>query len=488
MARDASNRSDELDLRGKKVLVVGLGRSGLAAARLCAARGALVTVTDQKTEQQLGDSLAELPAGITRQLGGHVRASFLNAQIIVLSPGVPPLPEVAAARAAGVTVTGEIELAARFLRSSLVAVTGTNGKSTTTTLAGEMLAATGHPTFVGGNLGTPLSQAVGTPAAEAGGFAVVEVSSFQLETTQHFRPRVGVLLNITPYYMDRYADVEDYAAAKARLFSAQRPDDFAVLNLDDSRVALLAASLKSRVVGFSTRHTPAQGTVLAGWVELGTGGSGNSLCLQLPGEPLEQYPASSPGLIGRHNQENALAAALAARLVGATGEEVRAALGSFRPLPHRMTLVGTAAGVAYYDDSKGTNVDAVVAALDGFPRPVVLIAGGRDKGGSYAPLARALAQVGRAAVLIGEAAPRIEEEVAQAVKVARAGSMDEAVAMASRLAHHGDAVVLSPACSSFDMFQDYQHRGQAFQAAVSRLMGEPVISDENGAVGPAGPG
>jgi UDP-N-acetylmuramoylalanine--D-glutamate ligase len=461
-------------LAGQRVLVVGLGRSGVAAARLCAARGAAVTVTDRKRADELGAALSDLPAGVVRELGGHRRQSFLSADVIVLSPGVPPLAEVSAARAAGVPITGEVELAARFVRAPLVAVTGTNGKSTTTTLAGEILAATGHPTFVGGNLGTPLAEAVGTPAAQPGGFVVVEVSSFQLETTSRFRPRVGILLNITPDHLDRYAGVEDYAATKARLFAAQTPDDYAVLNLDDPRVAMLAGAMTGRgqVLGFSTRRQPAPGQPLAGWVE------GGELCLQLPEEDLERYPAGSPGLVGRHNQENALAAALAARLVGATQQEVLATLGAFRPLPHRMTLVGTSGGVAYYDDSKGTNVDAVVAALDGFPRPVVLIAGGRDKGGSYAPLAEALGRVGRAAVLIGEAAARIEEALGTSIKVARAGSMDEAVAVASRLAHVGDAVVLSPACASFDMFRDYKHRGDAFQAAVLRLMGEPVITEE----------
>ena len=448
-------------LAGKKVLVVGLGRSGVAAARLCAAHGARVTVTDQKDAQVLGAALAALPQGTLQELGGHRRESFTGADLVVLSPGVPPLSEVAAARAAGVPITGELELAARFIRAPLVAITGTNGKSTTTTLAGEILAASGHPTFVGGNLGTPLAEAVGTPAAGPSGFVVVEVSSFQLETTERFRPTVGVLLNITPDHLDRYTDLSEYAAAKARLFAAQGPGDFAVLNVDDPRVATLAGQLRSTVIPFSTRRVLGDG----GWIE------GGQLCLRLPGQEIERFPAVWPGLVGRHNQENTLAAALASRLVGATAEELRAALGSFRPLPHRMTLVAETEGIAYYDDSKGTNVDAVVAALDGFPRPVVLIAGGRDKGGSYAPLAQALSRVGRGAVLIGEAADRIEEALAPVVKVSRAGSMDEAVAAATRLARPGDAVVLSPACSSFDMFRDYKERGEAFASAVSRLTG-----------------
>jgi UDP-N-acetylmuramoylalanine--D-glutamate ligase len=450
-----------VELAGKRVLVVGLGRSGVAAANLCARLGAAVTVTDRQPEAALAAAVAGLAPGVARELGGHRASSFAAADLVVLSPGVPPLPEVAAARRAGVPVTGELELAAAFVAAPVVAITGTNGKSTTTTLAGEMLAATGHPTFVGGNLGTPLCEAVGTPAAGAGGFVVVEVSSFQLETAARFRPRVGVLLNITPDHLDRYAGIDDYAAAKARLFAAQTADDFAVLNIDDERVAGIGHGLRATRVPLSTRLPLDVG----GWVE------GEELCLRLPGGEREVYPAALPALVGRHNQENALAAALAARLSGATEEEVRAALQAFEPLPHRMTQVGDVDGVLYFDDSKGTNVGAVVAALDGFPRPVVLIAGGRDKGGSYQPLAEVLGRpgAGRAVVVIGEAAARIEAALAGVLPVARAGSLPAAVAEAHALARPGDAVVLSPACSSFDMFRNYQERGDVFRAAVAAL-------------------
>jgi UDP-N-acetylmuramoylalanine--D-glutamate ligase len=460
-----------IELRGKRVLVVGAGRSGIAAAQLCARQGAQVTITDRQSADSLGQALAALPAEVTRELGGHRLDSFRQAQLIVLSPGVPPLPEVQAAREAGVPVTGELELAAGFVRAPMVAITGTNGKSTTTTLCGQMLAATGHPTFVGGNLGTPLSEAVGSPAAERG-FAVVEVSSFQLETAEKFRPRVGALLNITPDHLDRYPDVEAYAAAKARLFAAQGPEDFALLNADDPRVAALAATIpKAEVVPFSTRMPGPPGPQVerAGWLE------GDELCLRLPdGE--ERYSALAPGLVGRHNLENALAASLSARLLGATAEEVRTVLQTFEPLPHRMIEVGELDGVRYYDDSKGTNVGAVVAALDGFPRPVVLIAGGRDKGGSYQPLAQSLLKVGRAVVVIGEAADRIAAALAEAapdLRVERADSLDAAVIAARRLARPGDAVVLSPACSSFDMFRNYAERGDAFRAAVDQLATRP---------------
>lgn len=455
------------DLAGRRVLVVGLGVSGRAAARLCHDQGARVTVTDVKPAAALAEVIAKLPAGITCELGGHRAESFLQAELIVLSPGVPEGPELAAARAAGVAITGELELASRYVRATLVAITGTNGKSTTTTLCGAMMASTGRPAFVGGNLGQPLSEAVGTPAAIEGGVCVLEVSSFQAETVEHFRPQVGVLLNLTPDHLDRYPDMESYAAAKARMFSAQTQSDFAVMNLDDKHVLEVARSLRARFVPFSTAKVLSEG----GWVERDT------LCVRLPGCEIERYTLDSPRLVGRHNQENALAALVAARLAGALPSEVRRGLAAYKPLPHRMELCAQADGVRFYNDSKGTNVGATVAALTGFPRPVVLIAGGRDKGGSYLPLVAAMARSGRAAVLIGEAADRIAEALEGTVPVERAGSMEEAVRAAARLAHRGDAVVLSPACSSFDMFRDYADRGEAFRRVAARLEAE---ADERG--------
>jgi UDP-N-acetylmuramoylalanine--D-glutamate ligase len=446
-----------MELAGKKVLVVGLGRSGLAAARLCHARGARVTGTDLRSPEALG--ALDLPAGVALELGRHDEKTFVDAELIVLSPGVPALRQVEAARAAGVAITGELELAARFVSAPIAAITGTNGKSTTTTLTGAILAATGRPTFVGGNLGVPLAEAVGSAAAGPEGFCVVEASSFQLETVERLRPLVAVLLNITADHLDRYPDLEAYGRAKTRIFAAQTSADFAVINADDELVERLTREVPSRRLSLSTRRPLAEG----GWIE------GDSLCLKLPGGALERYPASLPALVGRHNQENALASLLAGRLAGATPEQALEALRSFKPLAHRMELVAESAGVAYFDDSKGTNVGAVVAALTGFPRPVVLIAGGRDKGGAYEPLARAMKDVGRGAVVIGEAADRIADALAPVVPVARAATMDEAVVRAAALARAGDAVVLSPACSSFDMFRNYEHRAQVFRAAVDRL-------------------
>ncbi|MBN2573837.1 MAG: UDP-N-acetylmuramoyl-L-alanine--D-glutamate ligase [Deltaproteobacteria bacterium] len=453
-------QSPQRDLAGKRVLVVGLGRSGLAAARLCAGKGALVTVNDAKPASKLEAELASLPASIGRELGGHPDAVFEGQDLIVLSPGVPPLPSIAAARARGALVTGEIELASWFIESTMVAITGTNGKSTTTSLCGSILAANGQPTFVGGNLGTPLCEAVGTPAGRQGGTCVVEVSSFQLETARTLRPQVAVLLNISPDHLDRYPDIESYIAAKQRVFAAQTASDFAVINIDDPNVEAAARKIHSRCILISTHQALAVG----GWVD------GDSLCVRLPGGPVEYYPAQLPGLVGRHNQENALAALVAARLLGALPAEARYALVSFRSLPHRMELVGDFGDIEFYDDSKGTNVGAVVAALDGFPRKVVLIAGGRDKGGSYAPLAEAMRKQGRAAVLIGEAAPKIRAALTGVVPVEMANDMDEAVQLAAGMAERGDAVVLSPACSSFDMYRDYAHRAEAYRIAVQTLI------------------
>jgi UDP-N-acetylmuramoylalanine--D-glutamate ligase len=452
-----------LDLNRKRVLVVGLGRSGIAAAQLCAARGARVTVTDRRDWSALGAGLAGLPAGVARELGGHKRETFTGAELIVLSPGVPEIPELAAARAAGVAVTGELELASRFVSGTIVAITGTNGKSTTTTLVGDMMRATGRPTFVGGNLGEPLAEAVGTPAAGPDGICVVETSSFQLETVDRFRPHVAVLLNITADHLDRYPDMNAYAAAKARVFAAQTANDNAVVNLDDALAVAASDGAAARRVGFSVTRPLSEGAWLAD-------GGDDGLTVRLPGGQPEHYPANLPALVGRHNQANALAALLASRLAGASPAEARAALLAFRPLAHRMELVADAGGVAYYDDSKGTNVGAVVASLDGFPRPVVLIAGGRDKGGDYAPLAAVLGRIGRAAVLIGEAADKMEAAFAGVLPVERAATMDDAVIAAHRLAKRGDAVVLSPACSSFDMFRDYAHRAEVFRAAVARVV------------------
>jgi UDP-N-acetylmuramoylalanine--D-glutamate ligase len=439
-----------------RVLVVGAARTGLAVTRYCARRGDEVTLTDRRTELHVDDGL---PAGVRLELGAHRLASFTGAELIVVSPGVPEIPELAAARRAGVPVIGEIELAACAVDAPIVAITGTNGKSTTTALCGAIAAETGRPTFCGGNLGTPFIEAAGTPAGAAGGLCVVEISSFQLETCETFRPRVAMLLNITADHLDRYPSMAEYVAAKARIFARQTPDDFAIVNAADPLAVDCAARGRAKVLRFAAD----------GRSDVDAFVDGDSLVLRVHGQ-IERYPRGELKLIGRHNAENALAAYLGARLVGATLEQVRSAARAFPALPHRMELVGEGRGVRYYDDSKGTNVGAVVASLTGFPQPFVLIAGGKHKGGEYGPLRPVLAGRCRALVVIGEAAPLLEAALGDVTPTQRAATLEEAVRRAALAAHEGDAVVLSPACSSFDMFRDYEHRAEVFRTAVREVV------------------
>jgi UDP-N-acetylmuramoylalanine--D-glutamate ligase len=448
-----------------KVLVVGAGKTGIAVAKFCQQRGAQVTVTDKRTGAELHSAMQALGDRVTWELGKHIQRSFLDADLIVLSPGVPEIEPLKLARKKGVRITGEIELAAAFVQAPLVGVTGTNGKSTVTALAGEMALKTGKPTFVGGNLGTPLVDAIDTPAASVRGIVVVELSSFQLETVEKLHPRAAAFLNLTPDHLDRYPNVEAYGAAKLKLATNLRGDDVMVVNADDPFFAHAAFQRRSftRVLAYSGQprhHAAARDAIIDGYVD-----GADLVALG------ERYPIAELNLVGRHNLGNALAAILLMRGNDlASCDAVRAALRSFRPLPHRMQLVAEARGLKFYDDSKATNVDSVVAGLDGFPTPFVLIAGGRDKGGSYAPMVQAMRDNGcRAAVLIGEAADQIAAAIGAHLPIVRAASMEEAVARAVDHAQAGDSVVLSPACSSYDMFDNYEHRGRVFRAAVEAL-------------------
>jgi len=472
----AKSDGSGIELRGKRVAVVGLGKSGLAVLRFLHRRGALAIGCDDRDEAALAEGLAtlgELGRKLPLALGGLKAEVLTAADLIVLSPGVPPSrAPLAAAAAAGVPITGEIELASRFIRAPIVGITGTNGKSTVTSLCGAIASAvsaeTDRPSFCGGNLGTPLIEAVDTPAAAPRGIVVCELSSYQLETAATLRCRAAAILNLTPDHLDRYPSLTAYGDAKAQIFRNQSPADVLVWNSDDSEVEALVRRNRPPSAGptewrFSVSAAAAQGA--AGAVASG------ALRLQLPtGE--ESYPIDELQLVGRHNLANALAAFLLMRASGlATYDQVRRAARSFQALPHRMQLIAEAAGVRYYDDSKGTNVDAVVAGLDGFPRPLALIAGGRHKGGSYAPLRAVLERnATRGAVLIGEAAPLIAEALSGcAFPVLHAPTLEAAVAASAALCRPGDAVVLSPACSSFDMFRDYGHRAAVFAAAVARL-------------------
>ncbi len=451
-----------MDLEGKSVLVVGLGLSGIAAARFCAAEGAVVTVNDRKRAQDLAKELARLPGSVQTVLGDHPEELFATADLIVLSPGVPPLPALEAARDAGVEVLGEVELAARQMRSELVAVTGTNGKSTTTAWMGQMLAGLGRPLFVGGNLGVPLMEAVGTDAAGPEGIAVVELSSFQLETCRTLRPKVALVLNLSADHLDRYGSMEDYAAAKARIFAAQTGEDYAVVNGDQPRCMALAEGLASRVLPFSSSRP----------LEVGASLSGEEILLRLPGKEVMRLSTRKIRLVGRHNLENAMAASLAAALLGAREEQIRSGLEGFAGLPHRMEHVGDHEGVRFFNDSKATNVSAVAGSMSGFPGRYVLVAGGRHKGAPYQPLRGLLEGSARALVLLGEAADLMAADLRGVAPIHRVNTMDEAVTLAAELAQPGDSVVLSPACSSYDMFDNFERRGEAFASAVAGLAGE----------------
>lgn len=468
-----------MELSGKHVVVVGLAQTGVALAKFCARRGATVTVTDAKPAEKLAGPMAQLDGVAVRwELGGHDVATFTRADLVVLSPGVPDLKEMKAARAAGVEVIAEIELAYRFLHpeAQLIAITGTNGKSTTTALTGALCAHSGRPSFCGGNLGNmPLIDAVDHPANVAGGLIVAEVAAFMLEHCTSFRGKVGVLTNVTEDHLDRFVTMERYAEMKGRIWDWQRPDDVAIANAADEWTMRETAGIPSQLYTFDSRP----GAEVALGACLSKDRKELVLRLRAPGVPggqgavvEERYPADDLVIVGNHNMENAMGAYLSARSVGVSMDAVRKGAASYRPLPHRMELVGDRDNVYYYDDSKGTNVASVAASVRGFPRPLVLIAGGVDKGGSYAPMLEALEGVCKGIVLIGKAAPLIRAAAEQhgvTYPVVDASDMHDAVARATALASSGDAVVLSPACSSYDMFQNFEHRGRVFRDAVAAV-------------------
>jgi UDP-N-acetylmuramoylalanine--D-glutamate ligase len=441
----------------RTALVVGYQRTGRAVAAVLAARGVAVRVSDTRGASAPGANPAPAaPAGVELRLGDENPALLAGIELVVPSPGVPrEAPLLAAALRRGIPIASEIEVAARLLDCPVIAVTGTNGKSTTTTLVGLALARSGRRTFVGGNLGTPLIAAVDA----APEIAVAEVSSFQLEWVERFRPRVGCLLNVTPDHLDRHASFAEYREAKARLFAAQEPGDAAVVNRDDPEAWRVAAGLRARVVSFG-----------AGLVACGAFAGEGFVGLRLPDAAEERYDLGRTRLGGRHNVENILAAVTTARLAGATPDAVQAAIDTMEPLPHRLTRVAERDGVAWYDDSKATNVGAAAKSLESFPGPVILLAGGVDKGGGYDALVERAAGRVRLALVFGAARERIADALgAGGVPVERAATLEAAVRAAAAAARPGDTVLLAPACASFDMFSDYAARGRAFRAAVEAL-------------------
>jgi len=447
-----------MQISGKRVIVVGLGKSGIAATRLCAHLGASVVATDSAPAANLAAEVPSLPARVV--VGGHAGVDFAKADLIVVSPGVPSFEALVEAERQGVPVVGELSLATSMLDMPLLLVGGTNGKSTTTSLLGDILKEAGVRTFVGGNLGTPASEAVASKSFDA---AVLEVSSFQLERAPGIKPKVSILLNITEDHLDRYPTFQDYADAKGNAFVSQGEGDVALVPEGDYECRRQAGRGGGRVL------------------EIGGAGAdyavvGHTIIEQ---RTEQRFELGRTKLHGRHNHTNAAFAVAAARAIGVPALAVQQALLDFVPLPHRMALVTELGGVRFYDDSKGTNVGAAVTALLGLTEARgVLIAGGRDKLGSYEPLVDALRKKGRAVVLLGEAADKIAAAIADALPavpalpVVRAADMADAVRQAFALAQPGDAVLLSPACSSFDMFKSYAERGDRFAEAALSLKKE----------------
>lgn len=446
----------DFSVRGRRVVVVGAARSGVAAAELLARRGAVVTLSESRETFAGADQLRA--AGVTLELGGHQAATLAGADLIVLSPGVPPDQALFdEARRTGIEIIGELELASRWLRGPVIAITGTKGKSTTTTLIGRMLSAAGRHAPVGGNIGVPLSSQVdeSTPAT----VHVVEVSSFQLETTSTFRPWIALWLNFSPDHLDRHPTVEAYGEAKARIFANQQADDWAVLNADDEAVTGYGAATKARVLRFSPAGHIRDGVVIEdGWI------------VRRDGSRVERLiPVGAVELTGRHMLHNVLAAAATALLAGVTPDQMVAALAGFRGLEHVMEPVADVAGVRFVNDSKATNVDAALRSIESFDGGVVAIIGGKYKGGDLGLLREPLRTRGRAVVAIGESADLVAEALGGTVPVLRASSMAEAVERGFAAAAGSGVVLLAPACASFDWFSDYAARGRAFKDAVGRL-------------------
>ncbi len=448
-----------MDLKDKRVLVVGLGKSGVASALFLKARGARVTVSDSKPEAELrNEILLLLDHGITVETGGHGDRTFRGQDLIVVSPGVPfDAPQLEQARALGEPVIGEVELAAQFLPGRIVAITGANGKTTTTTLAGQIIAAGRFPALVGGNIGTPAISFADQARSDT--WIVLEVSSFQLETIVSFRPRIAVVLNITPDHLDRHKTFALYVNAKARIFENQRPDDFSILNADDPTTAGLANRTRAQLFWFSRKKEVDKGSfVRAGHIFARDGKNEREIM------PLSEIP-----LKGAHNLENVLAGVSIGALVGCQPAQIREAVRTFKAVEHRLEFVAKVAGVDYYNDSKATNVDATIKALESFPANIHLILGGKDKGSDYSVLNELLKQRVKRVYTIGAAAAKIESQIAGATEIVPSRTLENAVRDASEAAKPGDIVLLAPACASFDQFQNYEHRGRVFKEVVHAL-------------------
>jgi UDP-N-acetylmuramoylalanine--D-glutamate ligase len=459
-----------MNVAGKKVLVMGAARSGIACARFLAARGATVALNDSKSIEKWSAEALALESEGVGILPGDVPGWLLDqAELVVISPGVPATAiPIRYAERAGAEVIGEVELASRYLKGRIVAITGSNGKTTTTSLIGALLKDAGIPTQVGGNIGTPLISMV--ESSSEVGWTVVEMSSFQLETIREFHPSIAVVLNVTPNHMDRYESFTDYAAAKHRIFMNQEPGDLAVLNADDGIVSSWATGLRAHVASFSVKRELEEGLFLRGREIISRTTAGERVLLT----------TAEMKLRGRHNVENVLAALAAGLACGADPDSMRQTIREFEPVEHRLELVSQIEGVTFYNDSKATSVDATLKALEAFgdlvdegldeAGKVVLILGGRGKKAPYAPLASLVRDNVRRLILIGEDADTIATELGEYAEYYRAKDMKEAVNLAFHAAKPGDTVLLAPACASFDMFESFEHRGKVFKDEVRELM------------------
>src|SRR5215471_16469897 len=458
-----------MELKGKRALVVGLGRSGVASAFFLQDRGARVSVSDTKSEAQLQNEIAALlDRGVSIETGRHGERTFRDQDLIVVSPGVPSdQPQVQHARSLGIPVIGEVELAFRFLQGKVIAITGSNGKTTTTTLVGEILSKSGKKTLVGGNIGTPVISLAGKSSPDH--LLVLEISSFQLETIEQFRPWIAAILNITPDHLDRHRTFQAYMAAKARIFENQQAGDFGLLNADDPTCVALKDKIKGSVYWFSRKQPVEQGTYL----------SGDQIVFRASGRDATVLPVADIQLKGAHNLENVLAAVCVSMLAGCQPQQVRQAVAEFSGVEHRLEPVATIHGVAYYNDSKATNVDATIKALESFSGNIHIILGGKDKGSDYTVLVPLLRERARGAYLIGAATEKIADQIKGATRIVYSGTLDHAVRQASDAAVSGDIVLLAPACASFDQFENYEQRGRVFKQLVHALAAkQPVTTGE----------
>ena len=455
-----------MELKGKKVLVVGLGKSGLAAALFLRRRGAQVTVSDLRSAQALSKEIPSLlEAGILVEAGGHGLLTFRRQDLIVVSPGVPlSTPELVKVRQLGLPIIGELELAARFLQGNVLAITGSNGKTTTTTLCGEIFAAGGFETQVAGNIGLPVIEVV--DQSKPGSWTVLEVSSFQLETTQSFHPRIAVILNITPDHLDRHGTFENYRAMKEKIFANQTAEDFLVLNGDDPVTQQAASRTRAQIFWFSRSKIVRCGAFVMNGVVM--------FRADEQAKPIPVMPVADIPLKGEHNVENVLAAVCAACVAKIPAAAIAGAVAAFHAVEHRLEFVTSIHGVDYYNDSKATNVDATAKAIASFPGSIHLILGGKDKDSDYTQLHALLRERVKTVYTIGSAAEKIEGQIAGVIQVIRAGTLEAAVDQAATRAEAGDVVLLAPACSSFDQFENYEQRGRVFKKAVMARSGAGV--------------